>query len=153
MPKKTNDYLKKTPYFVHNNVVKFSSIKDEYVDKLPNQYYWKSPDGWLCLFDKDKSQIISLAVVEPVRQSNISIDNDVLSFINSSCEQADKKNLRIGLREIYKIYQDWCESNNKNTLQMQVFRKEFEKKFQEQTSKGVDIHNKPGKRGYNVRVI
>jgi len=36
---------------------------------------------------------------------------------------------------------------------MQVFRKEFEKKFQEQTSKGVDIHNKPGKRGYNVRVI
>ena len=153
LPKKTNDYLKKTPYFVHNNVVKFSSIKDEYVDKLPNQYYWKSPDGWLCLFDKDKSQIISLAVVEPVRQSNISIDNDVLSFINSSCEQADKKNLRIGLREIYKIYQDWCESNNKNTLQMQVFRKEFEKKFQEQTSKGVDIHNKPGKRGYNVRVI
>ena len=90
LPKNTNDYSKKTPYFVHNNVVKFSSMKDEYVDKLPNQYYWKTPDGWLCLFDKDQSQIISLTVVEP-------IDNDVLSFINSCCEQADKKNLRIGL--------------------------------------------------------
>mgnify|MGYP001340187435 CR=1 FL=1 len=146
LPKNTNDYSKKTPYFVHNNVVKFSSMKDEYVDKLPNQYYWKTPDGWLCLFDKDQSQIISLTVVEP-------IDNDVLSFINSCCEQADKKNLRIGLRELYKLYKDWCESNSKKSLLMQVFSKEFEKKFREQTSKGVDIHNKPGKRGYNVRII
>ena len=65
-----------------------------------------------------------------------------------------KKNLRFGLREIYKIYQSWCTNNKKKFLNSsKKFKEEFEKlNYKEEKSQGVSIENKSGKRGYNIMV-
>ena len=182
LPKKTNNYIKKTPYIVHGNKVKYSVLKKEYNQtnvhgyinededdfieddtRLPSKYYWKTPDGWLYLHDKDKPEIISLNIVTPlptknVIQPNISIEplinNDVLLFTNSCCKKTDKINLRFGIKEIYKIYETWCKINGKKYLKTQKkFKEEFEKlNYKEEKSKGVDINNKRDKRGYNIMV-
>jgi len=117
----------------------------------------------LYLYDKDKPEIISLNIVEPlpiknVIQTNISteqfINSDILLFSNSCCKKADKPNLRVGLKEIFEIYETWCKINEKKCLKTQKkFKEEFEKTtYKEEKSKGVDVNNKPGKRGYNIRV-
>jgi hypothetical protein len=182
VPKQTNDYIKKTPYIVDGNKVKYSIIKKEYKqqntrgytnedgddfieddNKFPDQYYWKTPDGWLYLYDKDKPEIISLDIVAPlpvknVIQSNISteplINSDILLFANSCCKKTDKLNLRFGLKDIFKIYETWCKINGKKCLKTQKkFKEEFEKiNYKEENSKGIDVNNKPGKRGYNIMV-
>lgn len=182
MPKQTNDYIKKTPYVVDGDKVKYSIIKEEYKqqnthgytnedgddfieddNKFPEKYYWKTPDGWLYLYDKDKPEIISLDIVAPlpvknVIQSNISteplINSDILLFANICCKKTDKTNLRFGLKDIFKIYETWCKINGKKCLKTQKkFKEEFEKiNYKEENSKGVDVNNKPGKRGYNIMV-
>ena len=141
LPNQTNNYIKKTPYIVDGNKIKYSVIKDEYKqhnthgytnedgddfieddNKFPEKYYWKTPDGWLYLYDKDKPEIISLDIVSPISvknviQSNISteplINSDILLFANSCCKKTDKLNLRFGLKDIFKIYETWCKINGK----------------------------------------
>lgn len=182
LPNHTNDYIKKTPYIVVDDKVKYSIIKEEYKqqnthgytnedgddfieddNKFPEKYYWKTPDGWLYLYDKDKPEIISLDIVTPlpvknVIQSNISteplINSDILLFANSCCKKTDKLNLRFGLKDIFKIYETWCKINGKKCLKTQKkFKEEFEKiNYKEENSKGIDVNNKPGKRGYNIMV-
>lgn len=182
LPFRTNDYIKKTPYVVVDDKVKYSIIKEEYKqqnthgytnedgddfieddNKFPEKYYWKTPDGWLYLYDKDKPEIISLDIVAPlpvknVIQSNISIEplinSDVLLFANTCCKKTDKLNLRFGLKDIFKIYETWCKINGKKCLKTQKkFKEEFEKiNYKEENSKGIDVNNKPGKRGYNIMV-
>lgn len=183
LPKQTNNYIKKTPYIVDGNKVKYSILKEEYKQKnthvyknedgddfieddntFPDKYYWKTPDGWLYLYDKDKPEIISLNVViaqNPITniiQSNISteplINNDILLFANSCCKKTNKSNLRFGLKDIFKIYETWCKINGKKCLKTQKkFKEEFEKiNYKEENNKGVDVNNKPGKRGYNIMV-
>ena len=182
MPKPTNNYIKKTPYVLVDDKVKYSIIKEEYKqqnthgytnedgddfieddNKLPEKYYWKTPDGWLYLYDKDKPEIISLDIVAPlpvknVIQPNISteplINSDILLFANSCCKKTDKLNLRFGLKDIFKIYETWCKINGKKCLKTQKkFKEEFEKiNYKEENSKGIDVNNKPGKRGYNIMV-
>jgi hypothetical protein len=183
LPKQTTDYIKKTPYSVVGDKVNYSILKEEYKqqnnthgytnedgddfieddNKFPEKYYWKTPDGWLYLYDKDKREIISLDIVAPlpvknVIQSNISteplINSDILLFVNSCCKKTDKLNLRFGLKDIFKIYETWCKINGKKCLKTQKkFKEEFEKiNYKEENSKGVDVNNKPGKRGYNVMV-
>ena len=184
IPKQTNDYIKKVPYIVDGDKVKYSIIKEEYKqqnnnthgytnedgddfieddNKLPEKYYWKTPDGWLYLYDKDKPEIISLDIVAPlpvknVIQSNISteplINSDILLFANLCCKKTDKLNLRFGLKDIFKIYEIWCKINGKKCLKTQKkFKEEFEKiNYKEENSKGIDVNNKPGKRGYNIMV-
>ena len=182
MPKQTTDYIKKTPYIVDGDKVKYSIIKEEYKQQnthgytnedgddfieddniFPEKYYWKTPDGWLYLYDKDKPEIISLDIVAPlpvknVIQSNISIEplinSDILLFANSCCKKTDKLNLRFGLNYIFKIYETWCKINGKKCLKTQKkFKEEFEKiNYKEENSKGIDVNNKPGKRGYNIMV-
>lgn len=183
MPKQTNDYIKKTPYSVNGDKVKYSILKEEYKQQnnthgytneenddfiedstgLPDKYYWKTPDGWLYLFDKDKPEIISLDIVSPlpvenVIQPNISteplINSDILLFANSCCKKTDKINLRFGLKDIFKIYETWCKINGKKCLKTQKkFKEEFEKiNYKEEKNKGVDVNNNPGKRGYNIMV-
>lgn len=85
LPNQTNDYIKKTPYFVVGDKVKYSVLKEEYKQQnthgytnedgddfieddntFPDKYYWQTPDGWLYLYDKDKPEIISLDIVEPL---------------------------------------------------------------------------------------
>ena len=183
LPKHTNNYIKKTPYIVIGDKVKFSILKEEYKQQnnthgytnedgddfiedasgLPNKYYWKTPDGWLYLYDKDKPEIISLNIVSPlpvknVIQPNISteplINSDILLFANSCCKKTDKTNLRFGLKDILKIYETWCKINGKKCLKTQKkFKEEFEKiNYKQEKSKGVDVNNNPGKRGYNIMV-
>jgi hypothetical protein len=188
LPKQTNDYIKKTPYIVIGDTVKYSVLKEEYKqanangysnedgddfieddnnikedNKFPEKYYWKTPDGWLYLYDKDKREIISLDIVAPlpvknVIQTNISIEplinSDILLFANSCCKKTEKTNLRFGLKDIFKIYETWCKINGKKCLKTQKkFKEEFEKiNYKEEKSKGVDVNNKPGKRGYNIMI-
>jgi hypothetical protein len=181
LPKQTNNYTKKTPYIVNGDKLKYSVIKEEYKqqningyineeedfiednNKFPEKYYWKTPDGWLYLYDKDKPEIISLDIVAPLPvknaiQANIStkplINSDILLFANSCCKKTDKLNLRFGLKDIFKIYETWCKINGKKCLKTQKkFKEEFEKiNYKEENSKGIDVNNKPGKRGYNIMV-
>jgi hypothetical protein len=176
LPFHTNNYIKKTPYIVDGDNVKYSVIKEEYKQQnthgytnedgvdfieddngLPNKYYWKTPDGWLYLYDKDKPPIYSLDIVSPLPIKNDIqplINNDILLFANSCCKKPEKLNLRIGIKYIFNIYQSWCQINGKTCLKPQKkFKEEFEKlNYKEETSKGVDINNNPGTRGYNVMV-
>ena len=183
LPKQTNNYIKKTPYSTDGNLVKYSVIKDEYKqininkhknnddekksnegdNKLPDKYYWKTPDGWLYLYDNDRPEITSLGVVAPLPNKNIVqtnittqtlINNDVLLFSNTCCKKTDKKNLRFGLRDIFNTYKKWCKINDKKCLKMQKFKLEFEKmNYKKEESKGVDVNNNSGKRGYNIMVL
>jgi hypothetical protein len=183
LPFHTNDYIKKTPYIVDGDKVKYSILKEEYKqqnnthgytnedgddfieddNKFPEKYYWKTVDGWLYLYDKDKPEIISLHIVAPLPiknaiQTNISteplINNDILLFSNSCCKKTEKTNLRFGLKNIFNIYETWCKINGKKCLKTQKkFKEEFEKiNYKEEKSKGVDVNNNPGKRGYNIMV-
>ena len=82
LPTLTNDYIKKTPYICNDGKVKYSVLKEEYKQVnthgytnedgydfieddtgLPSKYYWKTPDGWLYLYDKDKPEIYSLSIL------------------------------------------------------------------------------------------
>jgi hypothetical protein len=170
--------LKKSILYLHNNVILNSVPREEYKQQnthgytnedrdefieddngLPTKYYWKTPDGWLYLYDKDKPEIISLNIVAPLPTKNIIetepvINSDVLLFTQFCCKKTDRTNLRFGLKDIYTIYETWCKINGKKCLKPQKkFREEFEKKnYKEEHSKGVDINNNPGKRGYNVMV-
>lgn len=184
LPKPTNDYIKKNPYIVNDDTVKYSVLKNEYKqqntcgyinenedendfivveNKFPQKYYWKTPNSWLYLYDKDKPEIISLNIVEPLLiknfvQTNIIteplINSDILQFTDVCCKDTNQANLRFGIKDIYKIYEKWCEINHKKCLNtLKKFKEEFEKiKYKEEKSKGVDINNKSGKRGYNIMV-
>ena len=182
IPKQTNDYIKKTPYLLHDGKVKYSVLKEEYKqqnthgytnkdgddfieddNKFPEKYYWKTPNGWLYLYNKDKPEIISIDIVAPlpvknVIKPNISrepiINSDILLFANTCCKKPDKTNLRFGLKDIFKIYETWCKINGKKRLKTQKkFKEEFEKiNYKEEKSKGVDVNNNQGKRGYNIMV-
>ena len=133
-------------------------------NKLPEKYYWKTPDGWLYLYDKDKPNIISLDIVSPIAIKNVAIqgdipaepliNSDILLFANSCCKKTDKANLRFGVKDIFQIYEKWCEKNNIKRLKTQKkFKEEFEKlNYREENSKGVDVNNNYGKRGYNIMV-
>jgi hypothetical protein len=191
-PLPTRDYIKKKPYFVDGDVVKYSVLKEEYRQTntqgysnededddfiadggLPSKYYWKTPDGWLYLYDdKDKPEIFSLDIVTPaaiaiateilpsIESSSFGlvatplIDKDLLLFTHSCFNLTDKHNLRFGLSAIYKIYEEWCKLHKKKCLKTQKkFKEELAKlNYKEETSKGVDIDNNPGKRGYNIMV-
>ena len=69
------------------------------------------------------------------------------------CKKTDKKNLRVGIKDIYTIYELWCKTNVKKVIKQTNFKTEFEKlNYKEEKSKGVDINNKRDKRGYNIMV-
>ena len=184
LPPKSNDYITKTPYIVCGDKVKYSVLKAEYKRKnthgytneddndfieddggLPSKYYWKTPDGWLYLYDKNKPEIISLEIVTSKiithttithtnMQPELLINPDIVLFTQSCCKTTDKPNLRFGLKDIYNIYETWCKINGKKCLKTQKkFKEEFEKiDYKEEKSKGVDINGHNGKRGYHVMV-
>ena len=94
---------------------------------------------------------------EPVLQVSNEpiINNNVLLFTQICFKKAEIPNLRIGIKEIYDKYEIWCKINNKKILKTKKkFKEELEKlAYKEEESKGVDINNKHGKRGYNINVI
>ena len=183
LPNQTNDYINKTPYIIDGNKIKYSVIKEEYNlvnshgytndvgdnfieddNKIPEKYYWKTPDGWLYLYDSNKPEIMSLNIVCPLPSKLVIhhttftrediLNNDIFLFANLCCKKTDKINLRFGLKDIFKIYETWCKINGKKCLKTQKsFKEKFEiLNYKEEKSKGVDVNNNPGKRGYNIMV-
>ena len=191
--------IKKLQYSVEDTIVKYSIIKEEYENKmedptildkyiLPDNYYWKSPDGWLFLHKKDKSDIVSLKILNPKNiierpietpvvnvalnevvipaipvlnreQTNsaeviVIINSDVKLFVDMCIKKTDNKRLRIGIVEIYNKYKSWCETNTKIKLIRNEFKNEFTKlSYKEESVRGIDINNKPHKKGYNLSMI
>ena len=189
LPNPSTDYIKKTPYIVCGDKVTYSVLNAEYKHTnthgytneddndfieddggLPCTYYWKTLDGWLYLYDKNKPEIISLEIVAPTNithtnithttithtniQPELLINADIVLFTQSCCKKPDKPNLRFGLKDIYNIYESWCKINGKKCLKTQKkFKEEFDKiDYKEEKSKGVDINGHNGKRGYHVMV-
>ena len=76
-------------------------------------------------------------------------------FTKSCFKKPNKQNLRVGIKEIYDIYKQWCKLNNKKCFKSYKTLKEELKKlnYTEEKSKGVDMNNKVGKRGYNIFVL
>jgi len=160
LPTKSSDYIKDIPFFIKDDIVKYSELKDEYKDNQPDNYYWKTCDDWLYLSTKEKPEIYTLNISEPKNKLNetesninITIDNNIKLFINDTVKKTDKKNMRTGLIDIYKKYKIWCDDKNivklkkidvKNGLSILNYKEEI--------SKGIDINGKPGKRGYNVTI-
>jgi hypothetical protein len=153
LPDTTNNYIKKTPYIINNNIVKFSEKKEQFKDNLPDKYYWKTINGWLYLYDNDKPKIFSLEIISPENKNN-NINEDIKLFTEECFKHTDKSNIRFGLKDIYILYIEWCKINKKKiSTKQKEFKIELDKlDYKEETSKGVDINNNPGKRGYNIIV-
>ena len=185
--------IKKLQYSVEDTIVKYSIIKEEYENKmedpnildkyiLPENYYWKSPDGWLFLHKKDKSDIVSLKILNhkntieipivnsvqdeveiptiPIlnqEQTNITeiiINSDVKLFVDIYFKKTENKRLRYGIVEIYNKYKYWCETNTKIKLIRNEFKNELNKLgYKEEITKGIDIKNKKHKKGYNLSIL
>lgn len=167
---------------------------EQYLQNLPNEYYWKTPDGYLYFYNGNKlcsrpnikksktenlthiNQSTSMLHVEEIRPSiNSPLNNlipeisngqvsngqvsngqiirnpDVLAFSQLCIKKAENDRLRFGINEIYSVYKKWCMDNNKLCLIRSIFIAELQKLgFNEHHIKGVDINNKPGKRGYHI---
>ena len=161
LPQETTNYIKKNPYIYNGNKIMYSLLKSEYQimvndNGLPDNYYWKTLDGWLYLYDKNKPPTYSLNVVatSPITNSLIeqSLNEDVVLFSKMCCKKTDT-NLRFGIKEVYTKYETWCKINNKKSLKTQKkFKEEFEKigYNDDNGTQGVDINGKSGKKGYNI---
>jgi hypothetical protein len=176
----TNPLVNDNVFITDNNKVHYSVLNTKYKqqntngytnedgsdfidDGLPSNYYWKTPDGWLYLYDKEKPDIISLTIVEPSQLTSVIhniipieplINDDVLLFSNTCCKTTDNATMRISLKNIFTYYQTWCKVYSKKCLKTQKkFKEEFEKiDYKEEKSKGVDVNGKPCKKGYNIMV-
>jgi len=167
----------KPSYFIDGDNVKYTVIKNEYRRQnthgysnenddyfiendtlLPEKYYWKTPDGWLYLYDKNKPDIYSINIIAPSQIKNTLtpyLANSGVTLFTTECfKNTEKTNLRIGLKDIYEKYEKWCKKTHKDCLKTQKqFKEELEKlNYKESESKGVDITGKSGKRGYNIMV-
>ena len=171
--------IKETPYiFNGNDTVYYSVLNDKYKDAssgnyyLPDKYYYETPVGWLYLRDpdlnshssqikviqchKDTSSLVTITdeniIIEPIINNEVH-NSDVQLFINNCCHNPIPSNLRMGINEIYVIYKEWCLKHSKNFLKKPEFKCDIEKAgINNDECKGVDINNKPGKRGYNIMV-
>ena len=152
----------------------YSEVKKEYSDALPTNYYYRHPSGWLYLHLETKQDILTININKPESApssetgsitSDIAsqaesdmpfvVDSKVTQFANACCSVAKSSQLRFGIAEIYAIYKDWCKKNSFKHLNRALFKEHFEhvdSLYSEDKTKGIDIHGKSGKRGYNVMV-
>ncbi len=65
LPKKSNG-VKNVNYIINNDKVRYARLEDKYKVKLPDIYYWKTPDDWLYLYDKNRSEngLLSISITE-----------------------------------------------------------------------------------------
>jgi len=146
----------KFPYIITENNVIISKIKEEYLKNKSERYYWKTPDDWLYLNKgANKDDILSLKILDETngKENKKKIyDENIKKFTELCCKKTDKSNLRFGIKEIYFKYEKWCKDKKINSiLSLNNFKEEFEKcGYKQEISKGIDINNKPGKRGYNI---
>ena len=72
LPTKSSDYIKHNPYIINDNMITYSKIKSDVdIDKLPDDYYWKSLDGYLYLYKKDHSESIFFSNIELNDQDHV----------------------------------------------------------------------------------
>lgn len=96
LPLSSTDYIHKTPYIVNGVTVTYSVLKEEWnflkkhhshgyknekgdnfisdVNYPKLKYYWKTPDGWLYLYDKEKPKICSLKTIELVSDKSLTTE-------------------------------------------------------------------------------
>jgi len=172
-----NEKNEKPSYFIDGDNVKYTVIKNKYRRQnthgyvnenddyfvendtpLPEKYYWKTPDGWLYLYDKNKPHVYSINIIAQSQSKNTLtqyIANIGVTLFTTECFKiTEKTNLRIGLKYIYEKYEKWCKKNHKDCLKTQKqFKEELEKlNYKESETKGVGINGKYGTRGYNIMV-
>jgi hypothetical protein len=156
-----NTIINNMSYSVYEDKVFYSKWEGE-PDTLPDNYYWKSPNGWLYLHMKSKPDMYSISITRP-RVDDISetssetteqtTETNVAEFASKCCSNTTNSKLRFGIAEIYNIYKEWCTKNNKISLGRKTFKEDFEKlDYKEAASKGVNIDGDSGKRGYNIMV-
>lgn len=145
-----------------NNGYTNESGSDSFIDGggLPDIYYWKTPDGWLFYHNKNEKEIYTLNIKQSNSTTNSStaivpvVNSGVKLFVEACFKPPTRPNLRFCLKDIYKIYEQWCESKGNKPLKTQKrFKEELEKlNYLEDSSQGVDINGNSGKRGYNILV-
>jgi hypothetical protein len=160
-PNQTTNVQKRS-YMRINNTVVYSELKPEYKGQdLPDNYYWKTPDGWLFLYMKSKQDIISLNITSPIpdnisetsSETSSDSDSNIIEFTTDCITPSTSAQLRFGIADIYTTYKDWCKNKNKKHINRALFKDELERlNYKEEKSKGVDINGKSGKRGYNIMV-
>ena len=138
------------------------SGSDSFIDDggFPAVYYWKTPDGWLFYHNKNEKEIYTLNIKQSNSTTNSSttivpvVNSGVKLFVEACFKPPTRPNLRFCLKDIYKIYEQWCESKGNKPLKTQKrFKEELEKlNYLEDPSQGVDINGNSGKRGYNITV-
>ena len=178
MPKHSpSDYIKKTPFRVENNVIQYSELNDDInIDALPEQYYFRSVDDWLCLHDSTKleNSIFSFEIrappptVIPVIVNNLEIVadpvpvelviNHVLQFTQKHFQPTENTRLRVGIKDVYEVYKPWCNSQNitpllRTKLQEELTALQYTYCNKKGEEKGVDMRGAPGKRGYNILLL
>lgn len=159
LPRKT--YKKDKAYYIdENDNVFYSKLKTEY-EKDENYeespYYWKTPDGWLYLYDPKKPVMMSINIKREegldVQETNepIIIDENIRKYKEECISKAHQSNIRIGINIVTKHYKDWCSSKNITPLTRKKVKEELVKvNIKEEISKGIDSEGNPGKRGYNI---
>jgi hypothetical protein len=66
----------------------------EDANKLPGKYYWKTPDGWLYLYDKDKPEIeVSKNFVVYIAEVDSQVKNKYNEIYGSKLVVPDEKKL------------------------------------------------------------
>ena len=162
LPKMTTN-IRKRPYYLDGNNVKYSNLKKEYLEnniELPEKYYWKTPDGWLFLHDITKNNIMSIDI-NPIQTKKIISPKKNLekecgnigNFIEQKIISTEKKNLRFGISDIYQVYNEWCNETSSIISTRKEVKYELEKMgYKEELSKGVNSQGKSGKRGYNIDI-
>ena len=87
--------------------------------------------------------------------ANINRRDRLEQFTQICFKKTEIKNLRIGISDIYEFYKTWCSNNNKkkSIKRQKVLKEELKKlNFEEEDTKGIDLNNNRGKRGYNIMV-
>lgn len=162
LPKMTTN-IRKRPYYLDGNNVKYSNLKKEYLEnniELPEKYYWKTPDGWLFLHDITKNNIMSIdinpiqtkKIISPKKNLEKECEN-IGNFIEQKIISTEQKNLRFGISDIYQVYNEWCNETSSIISTRKEVKYELEKMgYKEELSKGVNSQGKSGKRGYNIDI-
>jgi len=77
LPTESEDYINHVPYKVEDNTVTYSKIKSDInIEKLPDNYYWKSLNGYIYLYKKDHSQTILFSNIKLEEDSDDESDED-----------------------------------------------------------------------------
>jgi len=176
MPKhSSSDYIRGTPFRMENGLVRYSSLNEDInIDALPEKYYFRGVDDWLCLHDSTKLEnsifsfeirappppVIPVIVNPPAEMvaDPVPVEpviNPVLLFTQKHFHPTGNPRLRVGITDVYEVYKPWCNSQNitplsRTKLQEELAALQYMYCTKKGEEKGVDMRGAPGKRGYNI---